>query len=232
MESELSVQDAYTSALQKLASKNIPNSTLGEVVELLTKIRDTGVNSPQLESNLGKAYGRLDNWPAAVEHLENSVHMDRWNSSYREDLRLAQEKIQGGLGTPMSHPAEWGYLIASYARTEELLTASSALLWIFLFYWYRVRTLKAKMWIPSVLLIVAMFGATIFSLSADNLAILDSKSEVTLHSAPLENSEVIAQLKAGTRLRVLRESGNYSEVERPNVFRGWTLSSSLKKLEF
>jgi len=230
MAEQTSVTDAYASALKILGDKNTQTAELGQAIELLNKINAAGFTSPQLEANLGRAYGRLENWPEAILHLEDAVQQDRWSSSIREDLHFSQEKIEGGVGLPMSHPAEWGYRISSYVRSHELFTVSFACLWVFLMFWYQKRRLHPKVWIPSGLLLVLLFSVSIFSLTGQNLAVLSSKTEVELRSAPLDNAEVLAQVKAGTRLRVLRNSGDYSEVERPNSFRGWVQSKSLQML--
>lgn len=232
MDSKLSVTDAYASALKILADKNTQTAQLGEAIQLLSKIREGGFSSPQLEANLGRAYGRLENWPQSIFHFEEALRQDRWSSEIREDLVFAQEKIQAGMGLPLSHPAEWGYRISSYVRSSELFSVSFACLWVFLYFWYQKRRLHPKIWVPSTLLLLALFSASFFSLAGRGLAVLSTPTDVALRSAPLENAEEIAQVRPGTRLRVLRSSGAFSEVERPNAFRGWVESKSLRSLNF
>lgn len=232
MESRLSIPEAYASALKILGDKATQPAQLGEAIELLNKIRDAGQTSAQLESNLAKAYAKLENWPMAIEHFESAIHLDRWNIGLRQDLNFVQSKIEGNLGTAISHPAEWGQTLNSFLSTQELFAFSASVLWIVLFVWFRKRKLGLGVWIPSLSLIILLFGLSFFSLSGQKLAVMNSKTDEPLRSAPLENAEVLFQLKPATRLRILRVSDSYSEVERPNSFRGWIENKNLRQLKY
>jgi tetratricopeptide (TPR) repeat protein len=224
---ELSIEEAYSQALQILGDPSTQTAQLGQAIELLNKIRENGWTSSQLEANLGRSYARLENWPKSIVHFQESVRLDRWNSTLRSDLMLAQEKVEGAQGLPLNHPAEWGYRIASHARPAELFATSLLLCWVVLFFVFIKRGLPRKIWIPSVLLIAFGLGLSAFGISARSLATVVSPAPAPLRSAPLENSEELMLLRPGTRVRILRTSGSFTEVERPNSFRGWMDQSSL-----
>ncbi|MEO5666929.1 MAG: hypothetical protein ABIR96_02600 [Bdellovibrionota bacterium] len=224
---ELSIDEAYAQALKILGDKSTQNSQLGQAIDLLQKINSAGHSSSQLEANLGRAYAKLDNWPQAVLHFQKAVSLDRWNTDIRDDLNFAQEKIEGGQGRPLSHPSEWGYRIASYARPSELFAVGLGLTWIFLLVAFFKKGLPRKVWIPAALALAAIFGAAGFSTTGSTLATISSADLVPLRSAPLENSEEKTSLKPGTRVRVIRASGAFTQVEGSESGRGWVDTKAL-----
>jgi tetratricopeptide (TPR) repeat protein len=230
MSQQISVEEAYSQALKILGDKDTQTSQLGRAIDLLQQIRNTGRSSPQLEANLGKAYAKLENYPRALDHFHKAIEADRLNLSYRKDLSWVQARIPSGLGQPLSHPAEWGFRISSYARPHELFSVSFAALWIFLFILFKKRRLKTQVWLPSCALIVVLFFLSAFSLTASSLALIVSAEQTSLKSAPLQNAEELSLVAPGTRLRILRESGDFVEVERPNAFRGWLSKKDVRRL--
>jgi hypothetical protein len=158
------------------------------------------------------------------------VALDRGNSSFRDDLELAQSKINGGLGQPMSHPSEWAWKVASYARPNEILGVASLLLLVFLSFKYIRKPMTRLQHVLALALIGLVAGLGLFARSSASIAICES--EIPLRSGPLESSEPVMNLVAGTRLRIIRESLPFVEVERPNAFRGWVETSKIARLGF
>jgi|GEM_PF-994976 len=227
---ELSIDEAYTQALKILGDKSTQNSQLGPAIELLQKIDAAGYTSSQLHANLGRAYARLENWPQAILSFQKAVSLDRWNSELRDDLSFAQDKIEGGQGRPLSHPSEWGYQIASRARPSEIFAGGLALTWVFLLWVFLKKGLPRKSWIPCVLVLALVFAAAGLSLSGSSLATISTAEPTPLRSAPLENSEEKILLKPGTRVRVIRTSGAFTQVEGSDSGRGWVDTKSLSAL--
>jgi tetratricopeptide (TPR) repeat protein len=227
-EQALSIDEAYSQALKILGDKDTKQTELGQAIELLQKISAAGYTSAQLEGNLGRAFARLENWPQAVLHFQKAVSLDRWNSELRDDLSFAQEKIEGGQGRPLSHPSEWGYRIASHVRPKELFAGALFLTWLFLMWAFVKKGLPRKIWIPSSVVLAALFALAGFSSTGSSLATVASSEAAPLRSAPLENSEEKTALRPGTRVRVIRTSGSFTEVEGPDAGRGWVSSSSLQ----
>jgi len=226
-EKELSIDEAYSQAIKILGDKSTQTTELGQAIELLQKISAAGYTSPQLEANLGRAYAKLENWPQSILHFQKAVSQDRWNSELRSDLAFAQEKIEAGFGRPLTHPSEWGYRIASHLRPAELLAGGLLLTWALLMMALYKKGLPKKVWIPSSVILVGIFCLAGFSTTGSSLATISSADSVTMRVAALENSEEKVSLKPGTRVRVIRTSGNFTEVETPATGPGWIESRSL-----
>ena len=125
----------------------------------------------------------------------------------------------------MSHPVEWGNLLSSYLRPSEALFVSSFFLLgsigcvIF-------SPKQKKRWVVLCLSLCVVFaGASFFARYGRSTGILTEKAD--LHASPIASSEVVQNLPSGTRLRVIRRSGEFAEVERPGSFRGWVSVASV-----
>jgi hypothetical protein len=213
------LQQAFDQALQLLGAGKLKDAT-----DAMQSIRQQGFTSPALEADLGRALVETGDPGHGVLHLMNAVALDRMDSSYRHDLLVAQSRVEGGVGLPMSHPSEWGFKIGSYIRPTESLALAAVFLLVLLGTRF-LRPLSKRIQIGLAACILVFIALGIFAQSARSIAIVTREAD--LKSAPLASSDVLQSLKPGTRLRIIRNSGNFSEVERPNAFRGWMSSNEL-----
>lgn len=201
----------------------------GKYAEAATQfeaILKTGFTSSALERNLGRAQVESGKLGEGIVHLTRAVALDRFDRAARNDLRVAQARVEAGYGVPMANPAEWGQRISSYARPAELGVASSLLLLGSLSAHLFMQVARRRR-VTIVALVLGVFAlvATGFSLTGRSLAVVVTEAE--LKQAPLESASTISALKPGMRVRVLRDSGAFTEVERTNAFRGWIPTTDL-----
>lgn len=220
----MSSQTRFDEALQLLSEKR-----LNEGIALLEKIRkEDGLTSAGLEANLGKAYSQNGLTAKSLEHFERAIVLDRFQSTHRQDLKLAQMKVGEGLGRPMSHPSEWAWTLKSYIRGGEALSLALVFLFVFLSLRFFRPKLKKAAWISLGLFGFLLAMAT-FTQYSGSVAWLSE--EAKLRSAPLSSAEEIREIPRGTRLRVLRSSGDFSEVERSGSIRGWIEKGKIHRSE-
>jgi hypothetical protein len=194
-------------------------------IEALSAIREKGFVSADLEANLGHALVEVGQIGPGIQHLMNAVALDRFSFENRSDLLLAQSKVEGGLGQSSSHPSEIASQISSYIRPAESLALSSVLL-LTLIGLFLLKKLQKSLAIGLSAALSLFLILSAFSSLSRSIYIVAKDSEIRM--SPLESAEVSQSLKAGTRLRVLRTSGQFSEVERANSFnRAWIKSDSL-----
>ena len=221
-----SPEQLFTQALELAKTGNHKDAAT-----LFEAIRATGRTTAALERNLGRSKMLSGQPGEGIRYFENAVALNRWDGDARADLALAQSKVEGGFGEAIAHPAEWGARLASYARPEELCTVgvAGALLLITVRLFVRDRR-RMMLTVLTTSLAVMGLGLSIFALTGRSIATLAADSE--LKSTPLASGETTLTLKTGTRLRVVRTSGDYSEVERPNGFRGWVPAKNIERLPF
>lgn len=196
-----------------------------EALERFEAILKSGHTSSDLEAYAGRAYVQSGKPGAGLPHLMNAVAMDRFDTAHRTDLQHAGTLVEGGMGTAMAHPAEWANRLASYLRPSESLALGSLCVLAILVPKALRKSLPKKAAYATATLALIFGTLSFFAYQSRSLGVLVEESE--LHAAPLPSSETLQRLPAGTRLRTIRVSGDFAEVERPSAFRGWIETSKI-----
>jgi hypothetical protein len=206
------MQEAYNAALKDLAEKKLDHG-----IAKLIELRKQGQTSSGLESSLGRALVEQGDFGQGIPLLINSIALDRWSSTSRQNLSLAQERVLSGAGQALNHPAEWASQFSSYVRAEESLFLAVACVVAFL--WTRLLKKGGKFHRPIAALALLLILTSGFARLS--LSIATVTQEADLRSAAVASAEVAQKLPPGSRVRVIQSSGDFSEVERPGSFRGW-----------
>ncbi|MBS1986143.1 MAG: SH3 domain-containing protein [Bdellovibrionales bacterium] len=208
-----------------LGAKLLAEGKSVEAIEHFKAIADQGVTSDDLEANWGRALVDNGKPGEGILHLMNSVYLDRFNSSHRADLALAQTKVESQMGTALSHPAEWANRVGSWIHPLEALSLASCCLVALIIAKAaspRMNFKRMSGFLLAALIFCALGG---FAQYGRSVGVVLASTE--LRAAPLPASESVQSLLAGTRLRIIRLSGEFAEVERPGSFRGWVRKDSL-----
>lgn len=222
--SKETAQSNFDEAVKAILEKNFSRAK-----DILLNLQKSGIDSTDIQANLGRTYFELNDYGNAVWHLENSISLDRLDWSLRRELKLAQSKVAGGFGERVSHPSEWAHSVASFVRPLEFASLASIFLLTALFF----KIFNQSKRHISLLLVTAVLLIVCFSLSTTSASLaLLLNTETPLKSTPLESAEATNTLSSGTRVRIIRESGNFAEIERPGQFRGWVSKDALTRLPF
>jgi hypothetical protein len=207
----------------------ISEGKMKDAVEVFESLLKSGVTSHDLELSLGRALIESGSVHDGLIHLHTALRLGRLDWSTRKDIEVAQSRVAEKQGTPMSHPVEWGYQISSAIRPNEILSLS---LFLSLYLASAIYTKKIQKSgkIVGSLLIALSFGVFLLASSAKNIAIAHRDTEV--RSTPLESSQVLMKIPDGARLKIVRISGAFTEIERSGSFRGWVKSEQLTPLSF
>ncbi len=216
------MQSTFDDAVRAMGTGDYSKAT-----ELLQSLVEKNLTSPDVESNLGRSLIETGQIGRGILHLERAVFLDRFDGQRRSDLQFARSKVPGGEGRELSHPSEWGATLGSYLRSTEALSMATSFFLVLLGVQFFKRKIKAhqKWVISSGLLCVCSLILAAMALWGESIVIVTS--DANLHSAPLSSSTTLMQLKSGARVRILRPAGEFTEVERPNLGRGWIESVRL-----
>ncbi len=207
--------------------KLLSEKKFAEARDRFLLIQKSGHSSADFQANLGQAQVESGELGPGIFSLHLAVAQDRWDSQHRRDLNFAQTKVESGWGLPMKDPAEWGQSLSTYLRPTEMASLCALFLLAFLtlrFY----KKLKKGPALALLFLTLASAGGAGLAWWGRSIGIV--QSHTVLKNAPLESAEQSTELKSGVRLRVIRESGDFSEVERTGAFRGWVKSDQIKRL--
>jgi hypothetical protein len=224
-----------TSTLQEIfdrATTSLKDHKYKESIEELTQIRAQGFTSASIEDALGRSYVETGEIGKGMSHFTNAISLDRFNSNYRQNLRVAQEKSEAGLGLPMQHPAEWGHTLASYVRPAEFFSLASIFLLLAAAITFSRSSQRgwilARRWCLAAVILTTACG--IFAINSRSIALITENDSIK--AAPLESSETKSEVKAGARVHIIRKSEDYVEIERPNAIKGWVLASHIEASPF
>lgn len=177
------------------------------------------------EAALGSSQYHLKEMGPAVVHLQNAVFLNRFDRGSRNNLLMAQDSVSGGLGQATNHPADLGFQLATWIRPKESASLAFLVLNIFLIVRF-LKKPKLKRDLGLGFLVLAFLILAGISFYGSDVGVV--LQETTLKRNPLTSSADIRQLPAGTRVRRLRESGDFVEVERSDAFRGWLSKDSVQ----
>ena len=213
-------QQVFLDGVAKVSEKKTEKA-----LQSFQSIRATGLTSADLESNLGRLLVEQGQVGQGLIHLTTALKLNRFSSDARADLEFARSKVKSGWGQPMSHPAEWGACFATYLRPRECgIGFLFVLLAYFTFKVFQPALFsKFKQSFAVALAVCALGGG--LGLWGSSFAVLIEESDLKV--APLESSEALLHLESGVRVRKVRASGDFIEVERAGSFRGWVLKSKV-----
>ncbi|HVJ66316.1 MAG TPA: hypothetical protein VM901_13745 [Bdellovibrionota bacterium] len=198
----------------------------GAATSLLAKMQESGTTTAWQEAALGASLYHQNDVGGAVTHTQNAVLMDRWNKIYRNNLVMAQNKVEGGLGESMSHPSDWGFALATWVRPKESASLAFLVLNAFLLLRFFKRPHLTRDLALGVV-VLAFLGLSAVGFYGEDIGVVAQNT--SLRRQPVESAAEIRSLPAGARVRKIRDSGDFVEIERsePGTFRGWIKKSDL-----
>ena len=189
-------------------------------IERYQALLKKGITSRDVEANLAKAYAQSKDYGRSIQHWDQAIALSRFDSDARHGLETTQALVENNLGTKMSHPAEFGHQLGSYVRMPDCLSLV-VLVVIALIAHQLYGKPEQRKWarISAGILAAFLLGAAGWISYGSSIATVVGAGEI--RSAPLESADVTDKIPSGTRLRIIRVSGSFAQVERPSGFNGW-----------
>ncbi len=186
--------------------------------------------NPVLHYNIGNAHYRLNHVGLAILHFEKSLRFDPDNKQARDNLSLANARIQNPLPVipPIFFVRWWEQLVQTFNTSTWAWITFLSFAGILVLIYYR-QTLKDRFtnsgrWMAAVLvaffLSAGMTWITYMDASDSGKAVvLDAAA--TLIETPQSAGKVMNNIPEGTVLEVYARQGNFLNVKLPNGRTGW-----------
>jgi hypothetical protein len=197
-----------------------------EARKILLELRQSGVNSADLESNLATASIQSGESGWALYHARQALHLNRWNLDRWSELRKIQSRVEQDGASSLSPATSTWQLASTAVRGEEavFLGLNFGLVLGFLWISKKLRpALAMALGFPALLFL--LYGGYVSA--GLNVGIVPKAGP--LRPSPLESASPSADLRAGSEFEILRSSGDFIEVQNSR-FKGWVREDQIVKL--
>ena len=215
----------------------------GVARDALERVVELGFGSSKVYYNLGNAYYKLGQQSEqAFEYGE----LGRAVLNYRRALRIdpSDADVRYNLDIAIDHtndaePLPQGALSSMWAAVRGIMSSNG---WAVLSVIELVLALALTLLLRKVAFFVAITLLCAFLLSVvlslsqrtkaqdDELAVVVCNSLTSVHASPDNMSKVIRQPSQGVTVRVLRNHGEWSEIEFADGEKGWIPTSIIEKV--
>jgi tetratricopeptide (TPR) repeat protein len=212
-----------------------------EAVKLYENILKEGKESSSLYYNLGNAYFKTSHIGLAILNYERAKKLDPDDEDISANLKLANQKVedkieaapslfleqlQSGI-TDQLNEKQWSLIM--------ILLIIGGLLFFAVYVWSSGKALKQTgFFAGSALLIAACVTFFIAKSKYNHTVQSDSgviiSAAVTVTGSPTEKSTRLFLLHEGTKVKIMDESDDWTEIKIPNGNVGWVKTTDLQKI--
>lgn len=206
------------------------NGEFGKAAELYEQILSHEFESPELYYNLGNAYFKLNNVPAAILNYERAKRLAPHDEDVDYNLRLAQLRVIDKIEPlPKLFFVEWWYSLVNTVSTDRWAVIGILSLWLVAI--SAILFILGRALLRQVAVITATIAAIICILSLvcalqrnaiehEQSGIVFSSS-VPVKSAPDRQSTDLFILHEGVKVEVLDHVGNWGKIRLADGKLGW-----------
>lgn len=212
-----------------------------EAIDTYKQITDLGFKSAELYFNLANAYYKTGDYPRAILNYERATLLNPADKDIEFNLAKARTFITDKIEViPDFFIKEWFRKLLVVLDSNLWATVSLALFFLCLvclsFYLLRAgNQFKKPLFVLSILALV--FAVLTFVFSAKTMKYIENsraaiimESVVRIKSSPDFESTDMFVIHEGTKVYILREIDNWSEIRLDDGKQGWTESQSIEKI--
>jgi len=223
------------------ANKHYISGNYTEALKLYEAVIGMGKESPELYFNLGNSYFKLNDIAHAILNYERAHLLAPNDEDIVFNLELARtytvDKIDA---IPDFFVVKWFKQLANafssngwaiLAITFFIVTLALLLVYQFSGRYMLKRYAFTFSWVAAFLFIISLIFSNVQKnrIANSNHAIVITSS-VAVKGSPSENSSDIFILHAGTKVQILRNLGDWSEIKIADGSKGWLKKSTFEKI--
>lgn len=212
-----------------------------EAVQQYEVIIQSGYVSPELFYNLGNAYYKTSNLPAAILNYERSLKLRPGDADTEFNLKLANSQTIDKIEPlPEAFYKKW------FNKWLMNISPEKRFDWVIILLWICVVLIAGWLFIPVRWIKQIAFSLALLSLAgsiavyaiaswqqsrihSDHYAII-FQSNVYVKSSPDEKSANLFMLHGGTKVKMIDELSGWKRIRLPNGHEGWIQDNALEKI--
>jgi tetratricopeptide (TPR) repeat protein len=234
-------QPAGQESVIEMANQSYSNADFTSAVAQYESIIQSGYESSGLYFNLGNAYFKMNNIPAAILNYEKARKLDPTDESIRFNLALANSRIIDKMeplpefflrtwwdsARDLLSSDQWAKLgVAGFIFTlmaAAIFIASGSITLRKISFW-------AGMMILSFTLISMLFGIISYRVYSSQASAIIFTPTVTVKSSPNDNSVDLFVIHEGTKVQITDLVEGWSEVRLANGNVGWVKTETFRHI--
>ena len=232
-------EETHISGIFQSANEFYSNGNYEQAIKHYKEILENNHESAALYFNLGNAYYKINEFPAAILYYEKALRLDPADEDTRFNLRLANLKTVDKIESIPELPVIkwWNSLV--YAKSVDSwgwLCIQALFLSMLLFIVFlsarKILLKKLGFYLGILFIIFSILSFTLGQqqknqLTKRDLGIVFAPS-LTVNSSPVENGNKLFVIHEGTKVKVLESSGTWKKIILANGNVGWVNAEMLE----
>jgi hypothetical protein len=232
-------QLAQQVSVMEQANQLYSSASYAEAIELYQSVLDSGYESAMLYFNLGNAYFKLNQIPAAVLYYEKAKKIDPTDEDIRYNLKLANSRIIDKM-----EPIPEFFLKSWWISARDIFSSDQWAKFGLAGFIFSLIAVILFLISSSLLIRKLAFWTGIFLISIMSVSFLLSVSSyreysrqtsgiiftptVTVKSSPSDSSVDLFVIHEGTKVQITDDVDGWNEVRLANGNKGWLKSGSFR----
>lgn len=201
-------------------------------LHIYEQIMKNGYISEDLYYNIGNAYFKLDNIPAAILYFERAKRLSPNDEDINFNLKIANLKVVDKIDPlPRIFFINWWYSVSNLNNSESWATTAILFSWIFvgliiLFRINKILIIKKISFITGIfslilMIFVLLFAYTQYRYETDNTTGIIFSSNSLVKSSPDEAGTDLFVIHEGVKVEILDAVNNWRKIKLADGKVGW-----------
>lgn len=205
------------------------------------KFINSGIQSAQAYYNIGNCYYKTNEIPKAILFYEKAEKLAPDDADVKFNLQLANQKITDRLPAeaPMFLYSNWRKFVNKFTEKQWSLICiwllcSSLFLFGLYLYFSQLFIKQLSFWAACSVLVLCLFTFYLATKQYDSLNSHDTaivmSATVTVKGAPEDKATALFVIHEGTKVTIVKNEGEWTEVKLPNGNQGWLISTDINAI--
>ncbi len=202
---------------------------------------NNGIESAQAFYNIGNCYYKLNEFPKAILFYEKAEKLAPGDADIQYNLQMANQRITDKLPAevPMFLTTGWRKFVNKFTEKQWALVCvwllcGSLMLFGLYLYFSQLFLKQLSFWTACVVFIFCLFTFYLANKQYDSLNSHDTAivmaATVTVKGAPEDKATALFVIHEGTKVAIVKNEGDWTEVKLPNGNEGWLISTDISAI--
>ena len=237
---QVNANEALQDSIKK-ANKSYLEKDFEAAIKTYNTVVSLGYSSPELYYNLGNSYCKADKIALAIVNFERALKLDPGFDDASYNIEMANKLIIDKIETvPEFFLVTWfkaliGLFSFDFWAYLSIISFASTLIFASFYFFSRklgIRKISFFLTIVSLFFVIIMFvfAQKQYKYQIETRTAIIYESAITVKSSPSESGTDIFPLHEGTKVLLLEDVGEWTEIKIADGKQGWLKKESLLEI--